>query len=324
MNFTALEADIKDITFITGPNASGKTNFLDSIKFLLDISRSGGGGLQYAASKRGGLAGIKRFNTRSTDEVQMKFCFQDELENTDSWKYSLSFNGMKYIKDSIIISEESIHRNDETLLSRPDKEDKDDYVRLTQTYLQQTSQNKLYRSVSQYLGSSVSLNFIPEIVKYPGSFMPIILNDRLDQFGGNILFEMRKATDDLRNKVFSIIDDTIRLHFPQFEELQFYVESGEPHLSFTVIEGKKHYTINESKMPESILTIIVLLWVIYTYDSIILFETPERYMHSQLFCSIINTFESAREKRHNQLIISTNTRNLVFDCKKPLYSIIEL
>ena len=42
-NFTNLDVSVRERTFLVGPNASGKSNFLDVIRFMMDMVRPGGG-----------------------------------------------------------------------------------------------------------------------------------------------------------------------------------------------------------------------------------------------------------------------------------------
>lgn len=53
-NFKNLEVRMGERLIVVGPNASGKSNLLDSIRFLRDLSRDGGG-LQSAIRSRGGV-----------------------------------------------------------------------------------------------------------------------------------------------------------------------------------------------------------------------------------------------------------------------------
>ena len=47
-NFTDVDVPLLDRAFIIGPNASGKSNLLDAIRFLRDVGKREGGGLQAA------------------------------------------------------------------------------------------------------------------------------------------------------------------------------------------------------------------------------------------------------------------------------------
>jgi predicted ATPase len=52
-NFQRAEVNLGHRVFLIGPNASGKSNFLDVFRLLRDITKPGGG-LQKAVSSRAG------------------------------------------------------------------------------------------------------------------------------------------------------------------------------------------------------------------------------------------------------------------------------
>lgn len=49
---------IESRLFVVGPNAAGKSNFLDAFRFLYDLAAPGGG-LASAVARRGGLERIR-------------------------------------------------------------------------------------------------------------------------------------------------------------------------------------------------------------------------------------------------------------------------
>lgn len=53
-NFRTVDVPLRERSFLLGPNASGKSNFLDVFRFLRDISKPEGGSLQKAIKDRGG------------------------------------------------------------------------------------------------------------------------------------------------------------------------------------------------------------------------------------------------------------------------------
>ena len=57
-NFRDVDVDLTPRTFVVGPNASGKSNFLDVFRFLHDIVRTGGG-LTEAVRSRGGMKALR-------------------------------------------------------------------------------------------------------------------------------------------------------------------------------------------------------------------------------------------------------------------------
>jgi len=63
-NFQTVDVPLADTTYILGANASGKSNFLDVFRFLRDISKREGGGLQKAILDRGGISKLRCLHTR--------------------------------------------------------------------------------------------------------------------------------------------------------------------------------------------------------------------------------------------------------------------
>ena len=57
-NFTDVSVDLAERVFLVGPNATGKSNFLDSFRFLRDLVIEGGG-LSKAVELRDGMAKVR-------------------------------------------------------------------------------------------------------------------------------------------------------------------------------------------------------------------------------------------------------------------------
>ena len=57
-NFRTADVSLGDRAFLLGPNACGKSNFLDLFRFMRDIVKKGGG-LEKAVDDRGGTPKIR-------------------------------------------------------------------------------------------------------------------------------------------------------------------------------------------------------------------------------------------------------------------------
>ncbi len=64
-NFRDADVPVSDTTFILGANASGKSNLLDVFRFLRDICKTEGGGLQKAIAQRKGLSKLRCLHART-------------------------------------------------------------------------------------------------------------------------------------------------------------------------------------------------------------------------------------------------------------------
>jgi predicted ATPase len=76
-NFRSADIPLGRRAFLVGPNASGKSNFLDAFRFLRDIAKSEGGGLQKAVSERGGISKIRCLAARRDPQVGIEVHFAE-------------------------------------------------------------------------------------------------------------------------------------------------------------------------------------------------------------------------------------------------------
>src|SRR5579864_8991403 len=85
-NFQSIDVQLTDRVFIIGPNASGKSNLLDALRFLRDITKPGGG-LQHAIAQRGGISKIRCLAARKEPDVEIEV----ELSENGSpgYKYAI-------------------------------------------------------------------------------------------------------------------------------------------------------------------------------------------------------------------------------------------
>lgn len=68
-NFREVDVAVSDTAFILGANASGKSNLLDVFRFLRDICKAEGGGLQKAIAQRKGLPKLRCLHARREPEI---------------------------------------------------------------------------------------------------------------------------------------------------------------------------------------------------------------------------------------------------------------
>ena len=79
-NFQSLDLPLRDVSYVLGPNASGKSNLLDALRFLRDVSKTKGGGLQAAIAERGGISKVRCLHARRDPEVEIDVELSQELD----------------------------------------------------------------------------------------------------------------------------------------------------------------------------------------------------------------------------------------------------
>lgn len=75
--------------FIVGPNASGKSNLLDVFRFLRDIAKAEGGGLQKAVNDRGGVSKIRCLAARRDPEIVIDISLSNDPDEESIWRYAI-------------------------------------------------------------------------------------------------------------------------------------------------------------------------------------------------------------------------------------------
>src|SRR5690606_17956471 len=84
-NFRSVDVPLQSRVFVVGPNASGKSNLLDAIRFLRDIAEPEGG-FQRAVKSRGGVSQIKCLHARQNPNVGVQV--EVDLDGV-TWNYRI-------------------------------------------------------------------------------------------------------------------------------------------------------------------------------------------------------------------------------------------
>src|SRR5271157_592632 len=148
-NFRSVDVELGLRVFVAGPNASGKSNLLDVFVFLKDISKPGGG-LQNAVNERGGISKLRCLAARQYPDVEIKVHLSD---NGDNWSYAIGIKQEARGHRQPFLTYERVMKGERILLNRPDPDDTSDFVRLTQTHLEQINANSEFRELGRFFDS---------------------------------------------------------------------------------------------------------------------------------------------------------------------------
>ena len=121
-NFLDVEVAIEDRVFLVGPNASGKSNFLDVFRFLRDLA-STGGGFQDAIIRRRGVSAIRCLAARRHSNIEAYVELQDSRTGVQ-WKYEIVFSQDN--RQRPVLRKEQVTRDNELIVDRPNGEDEKD------------------------------------------------------------------------------------------------------------------------------------------------------------------------------------------------------
>jgi hypothetical protein len=124
---------------------------LDALRFLRDIAKPKGGGLQTAIEARHGIQKIRCLHARKDTTVLIEVDIGD-VNGPLRWTYNISFNlPAKGHREPQISSEIVLHHNEngniDTLLDRPNIDDTNDPFRRRETHIEQINANSSFREL---------------------------------------------------------------------------------------------------------------------------------------------------------------------------------
>ncbi len=314
-NFTQADVALQGRQFIVGPNASGKSNFLDAFRFLRDIAKQTGGGLQAAIEKRGGVSKIRCLSARSDPEIVIGISLTDtENDDPPKWRYEIGIRQETRGHRQPHLAYERVWKNGQKILTRPNSEDKQDTERLKQTYLEQVNNNKDFREIGQHLNKITYMHLVPQLLRHSDNIQGRVLED--DPFGQGFLERMATTTPRTRDARLKRINNVIKIAVPQLEKINFEHDehTGRPHISALYSHWRAHGARQrEDQFSDGTLRLIALLWSLLENDSLLLLEEPEVSLHAGIVENMAPLLYRAQQKNKRQLLISTHSVELLSD-----------
>jgi predicted ATPase len=312
-NFRTLDVPLQEVSYLLGPNASGKSNLLDVFRFLRDISKAKGGGLQTAVADRGGISKLRCLHARTDNEVLIDVELGSSPDAPRQWRYVLGFKPEGKGAQRILISSEEVWQGDTRLFQRPDKADRQDAMLLTQTRLEQIGANAQFRELADFLGATVYLHLVPQLLKFADKIGGQRLED--DPFGQGFLERVAKTNERTRSARLTRINRALALAVPQFKELRFKKDDlGHPHLEALY----SHHRPNagwqsEEQFSDGTLRLLGLLWSLQDGNALLLLEEPEISLNDAIVKQIpliLSRLQRDRKVRR-QILVSTHSEALL-------------
>lgn len=305
-NFSHVDVDLQRRVFLVGPNASGKSNFLDVFRFLRDIVDVGGG-FQEAVHWRSNVTAIRCLAAHRYTEIGVRVTFGPASE-PNRWEYELCFNQKQRRQ---LITKERISYNGEELVLRPNSEDEKDPIRLSQTYLEQSNVNQEFRQVVEFFNSISYRHIVPQLIREPERY----IGPEDDPFGGDFLEQIAITNKRTTQARLRRISEALKVAVPQLEELELLRdERGQPHL-----RGKyEHWRAQgawqmEDQFSDGTLRLLGLLWSILDGTGPLLLEEPELSLHPGVIRYLPQMFARIQRRNRRQIIVSTHSPDLLQD-----------
>lgn len=316
-NFKEVEVNLRDRVYVIGPNASGKSNFLDVLRFLRDVAKPEGGGLQRAVKDRGGLTKLRCLLARRDPEVRVEIELAEKVDAPTTWCYTLAFKSEGTGAQRVVVSEEKVvDEHGKVLFKRPDSEDNNDKERLTQTFLEQINANHEFREIADFFASITYLHLVPQLLKHADQLGNYRMEN--DPFGQSFLERIAKTPDRTRDARLRKIEGALRACVPNMRQLKFKRddETGKPHLEALYEHWRPDAGWQrEDQFSDGTLRLLAIMWSLLDGNSLLLLEEPELSLNEEIVRRIHPLIwqiqRQAKYKR--QVFITTHSEALLQD-----------
>lgn len=312
-NFQTLDLPLRGVSYVLGPNASGKSNLLDALRFLRDVSKTKGGGLQAAIADRGGISKVRCLHARRDPEVAIDIELSEDLDQPVKWRYLLAFKPEGKGAQRLLVSREQVWEDGKLLVDRPDKRDDADVLLRTQTHLEQIQTNIKFRAVADFLSQITYLHLVPQLLRFGEKIGGHRLTD--DPFGQGFLERLAKTPEKTRTARLRKIATALKLAVPQFDELRFVKDDmGHPHLEALYAHHRPNAGWqSEEHFSDGTLRLLGLLWALLEGSSMLLLEEPEISLNDAIVKEIpliVDRLQRDR-KTKRQVILTTHSEALL-------------
>lgn len=305
-NFLSVDVALQRRAFVVGPNAAGKSNLIDALRFLRDVAYPGGG-FQRAVLNRGGVSQLRSLHARRYPNVVVGV--EVDLGDGKLWTYRLEFSQDNQRRP--IVQREVVEHGDVTVRARPDADDRKDATRLTQTHLEQVSANKDFRDLQEFFAKLRYLHIVPQLVRDPNRSVGIAQ----DPFGGDFLEQVARTTPKTRDSRLRKITESLRVAVPQLKTIELHRDTrGVPHLRGLYEHWRKNAGWQtEDQFSDGTLRLLGLLWALLDGAYPLLLEEPELSLHPAVVRHIPAMMARLGRKVDRQILVSTHSADLLSD-----------
>lgn len=317
-NFKKIDVHLRDRVYVIGPNASGKSNLLDVLRFLRDISKPEGGGLQKAVKDRGGMTKLRCLLARKDPEIEILVEISERFDASPIWKYTLGFRSEGKGAQRVVVSRERVENlaSGKLLLNRPNKADESDKDLLTQTHLEQINTNKEFRELADFFANVTYLHLVPQLLKHADQLGGYRLED--DPFGQAFLERIAKKPEKTQQSRLKKIEDVLKICVPNMRNLRFKRDeiNGTPHLEALYEHWRPDAGWQrEDQFSDGTLRLLGIMWSLLEGDSLLLLEEPELSLNEDIVRRIHQLLwrMQRQAKFRRQVFVTTHSEALLED-----------
>ncbi len=304
-NFKRAEVTLASRAFFIGPNASGKSNLIDAFRFLSHVA-SEVGGLASAVRHRNGVSSMRCLQATRNSDILIEVDVGDD-DKPKSWTYKLVFNARK--GEQPIVREEQVWHDGRSLFERPKDYERADERQLSQTYLQQNTQNQEFRPLVDFFHSLRYLHLVPHIVRNRK-----LVSEAGDPYGSDFLLRVKQTPKRSRDSMLKRLNEGLKLAVPQFDGLSYEDDDeGRPHLVAKYHHWRPHPAgQTEEHFSDGTLRLLGLLWAAAEKEpGPLLLEEPELSLHDAIVEQLVPLLTRMQKRSKRQFLVTTHSEVLL-------------
>lgn len=314
-NFRNATIPLEPRTFIVGPNASGKSNLLDALRFLKELAEDGGGLQRAVVEQRGSLKAIRSLHARDRNDVGISADILDDDGWT--WTYHLMLAESNRAPRGPYVRSEQVTRTrgkveDIKVIRYRSGDATEDLEEKSETWLEQRSKNKSFRSLVQFFASVDYSHIVPQVVREqrrpqdPG---------RHDPYGSDLIEDIARTGIKERGRRLGLVNRAMKAVLPQLEDITVVKDPvGKPHLSGRYKHWRGHAAQqSEDQFSDGTLRLIGLLWTLGARGGPILLEEPEISLHESAVSQLPVLLHRVASTSGRQVIVSTHSEAMLSD-----------
>nr|MDO8099982.1 AAA family ATPase [Candidatus Njordarchaeota archaeon] len=299
-NFKSLkdvDVSLRKFNVIIGPNASGKSNFLDSLIFL---SQTTNRSIDEALNQRGGYYRVVFGGQEAEIQFSVEFTLEKQAHN-----YRLAFTRQNITSEALLpsVMQPGV---DSSHIEVPMEDGR--YIGLERKWpasaLFLHGHRLPLRRFREYLSSWRLYSFSTSAMRPP-------VQARRDfdlSFNGANLAQVLLSMRTERLKLFSQVENILKQGIPEIEELLAPLdEAGQTHLGVRV-KGFEDYQFDHYQLSDGTLRLLAYIVAVTSVEpKLVCFEEPENFVHPRLLELLVEILK----KSDKQVILSTHSPYLL-------------
>lgn len=309
-NFAHIEFDLNTRLFVVGPNASGKSNLLDALRFISDVANAG----LYEASTK------KRDNFQSIVHGDAEGCsLAFRFDNSVMQGYELSLNKVyapiiyegeevgEELADVSAVEAEHIITADGAVRLPPQVSHLwgQDMADPYETTLQSATRSTSFKSIRDYF---VGIHYIHPNPK------KMLERGRYDEHATGFTQRVASRPDAVLKPAIARIRPILASIVPEIPRLSYVRIGANDDIIFYSDDPQKPGAFTHMRFSEGTLRILGILFELATLPkdtSLVLIEEPELFMQPSVVRSLPDFFAAVAADRNVQMIITTHSPDLI-------------